>query len=1011
MKPLVEDPEGYEETLRSRLNLVPYRDWEYKTKDDFEDPNKGFSYETYSGSRGSLENVGLQVDLDSDEYIDYADDGCFDFSHAALKNSYGYNKDSSLRNGYGDNTDVAYVSSGIRNQLLQTPYTEFCNYDSAPNGVDKTVSSEENIRMKTSSPTHHMHHHHHHHQHRPATARELPPNPLDPKNYNLYERNRRPVSAPQPHRRPVSAPNYTPQPHQISSIFSFRPEDIPIQQSYDLTKLKRSNLRTSDQLLPDPKDSRMDLLMIDRPFPAEHPYTSHIPRVAMFPKFAESPKDPKRGVDARKLVPKDAEMPANAYDVTIVHKTKGQGDRHEIQDLPSESHKRALTWPEPEFNQLVKSGHSGRQQFYPTPIKYLVPNLEKRRPDQQICERTANALRNVERSHWKTTYDLENTGHGPSNPLALDNYREKVVKFKATGDIDDELYPRSVPTFDPPRPVEGRIGRQINPRPSPQVNADDFGDKYTWNTNYKRKMTLREKEENRLMNGTAYKNMPEDMDDRKYGSQQWLAMEKDLHPERQRHLLNEQRETHAREDIDHHNAKTDDVNGIKNPLDELRHQEKDRFQQIEASNRWKLLELQKPSHDIQALNEKYKTTSEKERPGVFYKHEGTYQAERAGMYQTSYLPEKLSARLDDAYETGVRPSMFDTSASHVDAINQSSSLSAQMNVTNSFNAMNLYNEPNSLISGRQEPEEVLAPLAKQTFLQKQHLKPDLTDVDVKTVENGVINTESTHGTSYNKPKFLQEYSLHPFARHEPLVVMSTANQSLHNVKAHASTKRPKTVQFTENVTIATGAGGEPIRLSSAPMSGSVNQPVSEVQYTSSQAKFDPRNTLSDSQLNNDVIPASDKPVVALFNGTWPMPSLRATDEQNQRTSRMRGSYDRTIVQDQFAESRGKAVSEDRSEFKSAYQAQFGSGAPPYDMSFKHDKRFDWNPASGTPRPQTSLLKIQDSFSKSRAHRKFHHSFPEQNPDLRENIIKGRQHEFNGYNTMQLRGNGGPIEVA
>ena len=63
--------------------------------------------------------------------------------------------------------------------------------------------------------------------------------------------------------------------------------------------------------------------MIDKPFPAEHPYTSHEPRFALFPKFADVPEDPKRGVDARNQRPISDEMPANPYDVIVKHKIKG----------------------------------------------------------------------------------------------------------------------------------------------------------------------------------------------------------------------------------------------------------------------------------------------------------------------------------------------------------------------------------------------------------------------------------------------------------------------------------------------------------------------------------------------------------------------------------------------------------------------------------------------------------------------------------------------------------------
>ena len=64
-----------------------------------------------------------------------------------------------------------------------------------------------------------------------------------------------------------------------------------------------------------------------KPFPAEHPYTSHISQFAVFPKF-DSASDPKRGTDARRIFPKNADMPSTAYDVTIIQKTKGNSELH-----------------------------------------------------------------------------------------------------------------------------------------------------------------------------------------------------------------------------------------------------------------------------------------------------------------------------------------------------------------------------------------------------------------------------------------------------------------------------------------------------------------------------------------------------------------------------------------------------------------------------------------------------------------------------------------------------------
>ena len=65
-----------------------------------------------------------------------------------------------------------------------------------------------------------------------------------------------------------------------------------------------------------------------------------------------------------------------------------------------------------------------------------------------------------------------------------------------------------------------------------------------------------------------------------------------------------------------------------------------------------------------------------------------------------------------------------------------------------------------------------------------------------------------------------------------------------------------------------------------------------------------------------------------------------------------------------------------------------------------DWRFDWSPGYPLgPRPQTTLLKQQNSFTKSDAQKEFHGTFQETNPDLRDNIFDGKKHDFQGENAF------------
>uniref|UniRef100_A0A8C2YBS8 Sperm microtubule inner protein 4 n=1 Tax=Coturnix japonica TaxID=93934 RepID=A0A8C2YBS8_COTJA len=57
------------------------------------------------------------------------------------------------------------------------------------------------------------------------------------------------------------------------------------------------------------------------------------------------------------------------------------------------------------------------------------------------------------------------------------------------------------------------------------------------------------------------------------------------------------------------------------------------------------------------------------------------------------------------------------------------------------------------------------------------------------------------------------------------------------------------------------------------------------------------------------------------------------------------------------------------------------------------------PGSGVARRPTVLMELQDSFSKTAAHKWFHDSINGERKDLRDNISEGRRHEFYGFNAF------------
>ncbi|XP_066571717.1 sperm-associated microtubule inner protein 4 isoform X2 [Amia ocellicauda] len=109
---------------------------------------------------------------------------------------------------------------------------------------------------------------------------------------------------------------------QRHSSYGPKSESVAIQQYYDLTSLKKSLVRMNDELIPKPTEIKIGEKQIQLPFPAEHPYQSHISRFALFPSLG-SPDDLTCGVRAAARLPLNPLAPAGGYDITVLSKTKG----------------------------------------------------------------------------------------------------------------------------------------------------------------------------------------------------------------------------------------------------------------------------------------------------------------------------------------------------------------------------------------------------------------------------------------------------------------------------------------------------------------------------------------------------------------------------------------------------------------------------------------------------------------------------------------------------------------
>uniref|UniRef100_A0A1I8IRC0 Uncharacterized protein n=1 Tax=Macrostomum lignano TaxID=282301 RepID=A0A1I8IRC0_9PLAT len=106
-------------------------------------------------------------------------------------------------------------------------------------------------------------------------------------------------------------------------------------QLYDLTQLRRSNLRLNDELGPDPTKVYMGNKLVDRPFPAEHPFASHQPRKAVFPRFAP---------------PQPGSEPSHPDRLELVERAGSGQWRHEVFHLGGPP--RHLVWPGDNFDQV-----------------------------------------------------------------------------------------------------------------------------------------------------------------------------------------------------------------------------------------------------------------------------------------------------------------------------------------------------------------------------------------------------------------------------------------------------------------------------------------------------------------------------------------------------------------------------------------------------------------------------------------------------------------------------------
>uniref|UniRef100_A0A8C9T2Z0 Uncharacterized protein n=1 Tax=Scleropages formosus TaxID=113540 RepID=A0A8C9T2Z0_SCLFO len=191
------------------------------------------------------------------------------------------------------------------------------------------------------------------------------------------------------------------------------------------------------------------------PIQRQHPFESHISRFALFPTFS-SPDDADTGVRSTARSSLNPLIPTRAQDVTVLSKTKGAPFRHEVHLVGRE---KALTWPGQQG--FYHSPAKTSEVLYPPPPKAVCPNPSLRPWSATLCERTARMLRNLERSRWVTSHQLDFTGKdtliddfGPMNPIKLDDFHEKTIAMVA-GVSPYIVQEQSHPQFIPAKPMNG----------------------------------------------------------------------------------------------------------------------------------------------------------------------------------------------------------------------------------------------------------------------------------------------------------------------------------------------------------------------------------------------------------------------------------------------------------------------------------------------------------------------------------------------------------------------------
>ncbi|CAB4030278.1 Hypothetical predicted protein, partial [Paramuricea clavata] len=199
-----------------------------------------------------------------------------------------------------------------------------------------------------------------------------------------------PIYLPTEHRPKWEPPPVLQRTHQHfgSGLFP-HPRGYPFVQFYDVTQLKRSDLRSSDELIPRPSTSQVHDKQIKVEFPQEHPLSSHMSRQEMFPKV-DTPiiVDPSSKVEDP--LPNTNSLPSLVpapSSTVVVQKVMGNFARREVFTPQTSALRQPLTLSHRKVERLQIenpwfSRHEVMTQFnkqYPTVIPKIALNIQKKK--------------------------------------------------------------------------------------------------------------------------------------------------------------------------------------------------------------------------------------------------------------------------------------------------------------------------------------------------------------------------------------------------------------------------------------------------------------------------------------------------------------------------------------------------------------------------------------------------------------------------------------------------------